>query len=121
MVSTVTGTLRTDRDAIDLLRACFPGGSITGAPKLAAMRIIDNLEPDWRSVYCGSIGYVGYDGGMNTNIAIRTLLRRGDSIYTWAGGGIVADSDVDAEYQESLDKAAAVLSILEPARPAALG
>jgi para-aminobenzoate synthetase component 1 len=85
------------------------------------MQIIDDLEPQRRGVYCGSIGYVGYDGNMDTNIAIRTLVRAGDSIYAWAGGGIVADSVLESEYQESFDKAAALLSILSPVRTAAAG
>jgi para-aminobenzoate synthetase component 1 len=115
LVSTVTGRLASGRHAVDVIRACFPGGSITGAPKLRAMQIIETLEPQRRSVYCGSIGYVGFDGNMDLNIAIRTLVRSGDRIYAWAGGGIVADSALDAEYQESLDKAAALLAILKPA------
>ena len=113
LVSTVTGRLAPERHAVDLIRACFPGGSITGAPKHRAMQIIEALEPQRRSIYCGCIGYLGFDGGMDLNIAIRTLLRVDENIYAWAGGGIVADSAVDAEYQESLDKAAALLAILE--------
>ena len=113
LVSTVTGRLAPGRHAVDLIRACFPGGSITGAPKHRAMQIIEALEPQRRSIYCGCIGYLGFDGGMDLNIAIRTLLRVDENIYAWAGGGIVADSAVDAEYQESLDKAAALLAILE--------
>ena len=118
LVSTVTGRLRSDQHALDLFRGCFPGGSITGAPKVAAMQIIDELEPHRRGVYCGSIGYVGFDGHMDTNIAIRTLVRNGDTIYAWAGGGIVADSELEAEYQESFDKAGALLAILAPPAPA---
>jgi para-aminobenzoate synthetase component 1 len=114
LVSTVEGRLRRGRHALDLVAACFPGGSITGAPKVAAMQIIEQLEPHRRSVYCGCIGYVGFDGNMDTNIAIRTLVQRGDRAYTWAGGGVVADSDLDAEYQESFDKAAAMLAVLDP-------
>jgi para-aminobenzoate synthetase component 1 len=112
LVSTVHGTLTPDCDAFGLLRACFPGGSITGAPKVAAMKIIDDVEPQRRGVYCGSIAYVGFDGNMDSNIAIRTLVRKGHSIYAWAGGGVVADSSLASEYQESFDKAAAMLSIL---------
>lgn len=113
LVSTVTGRLAPDRHAVDLLRGCFPGGSITGAPKVRAMQIIDSVEPHRRSVYCGAIGYIGFDGNMDTNIAIRTLVQHADAIYAWAGGGIVADSDPEAEFQESLDKAAALLALLD--------
>jgi para-aminobenzoate synthetase component 1 len=113
LVSTVTGQLAPGQHAVDLIRACFPGGSITGAPKHRAMQIIEALEPQRRSVYCGCIGYLGFDGGMDLNIAIRTLLSASEHIYAWAGGGIVADSSVESEYQESLDKAAALLAILE--------
>jgi para-aminobenzoate synthetase component 1 len=113
LVSTVEGRLAPGCDALDLVAACFPGGSITGAPKVAAMKVIEELEPHRRSVYCGCIGYVGYDGNMDMNIAIRTLVQRGDYVYTWAGGGVVVDSRVDAEYQESFDKAAAMLAVLE--------
>jgi para-aminobenzoate synthetase component 1 len=114
LVSTVEGQLAPGKHALDLLGACFPGGSITGAPKVAAMQVIEQVEPQRRSVYCGAIGYVGFDGNMDTNIAIRTLVQRGDRVFTWAGGGIVADSNVDAEYQESFDKAAAMLAVLSP-------
>ena len=113
LVSTVTGRLRRDRDALDLLRGCFPGGSITGAPKLRAMQIIEELEPDRRGVYCGAIGYLGGDGGMDLNITIRTLVHTGGTISFWAGGGIVADSQCDDEYQETFDKAAAMLKLLQ--------
>ena len=112
LVSTVTGILADGQDALALLRNCLPGGSVTGAPKQRAMQIIEQLEPHRRGVYCGAIGYVGYDGNMDSNIAIRTLVYSENEIRFWAGGGIVADSDVDAEYQESLDKAAAMLKIL---------
>jgi para-aminobenzoate synthetase component 1 len=112
LVSTVEGQLAPGKHALDLVAACFPGGSITGAPKVAAMKIIEELEPQRRSVYCGSIGYIGFDGNMDTNIAIRTLVQQGGRVYTWAGGGVVADSNVDAEYQESLDKAAAMLAVM---------
>ncbi|TAN71961.1 MAG: aminodeoxychorismate synthase component I [Gallionella sp.] len=112
LVSTVEGRLAPGRDALDALRDCFPGGSITGAPKLRAMQIIEQLEPDRRGVYCGVIGYIGFDGNMDTNIAIRTLVYSDDEICCWAGGGIVADSDMAAEYQETLDKASAMLKLL---------
>ncbi len=113
LVSTVTGKLRAGRDAIDLLRGCFPGGSITGAPKLRSMQIIDEVEPNRRGVYCGAIGYIGFDGGMDTNIAIRTLVYSHGMVRFWAGGGVVADSSEDAEYQETFDKAAAMLKLLQ--------
>lgn len=112
LVSTVTGRLAAGRHALDLLEGCFPGGSITGAPKLRAMEIIEELEPHRRGVYCGAIGYIGYDGAMDLNIAIRTLVYQGGWIHAWAGGGIVMDSDPEAEYQETLDKAQAMLRLL---------
>jgi para-aminobenzoate synthetase component 1 len=113
LVSTVEGVPAPGRHATDLLRGCFPGGSITGAPKLRAIQIIEACEPERRSVYCGAIGYIGFDGAMDTNIAIRTLVQCKDRLYAWAGGGIVADSDVDAEYQESLDKASGLLAVFD--------
>jgi para-aminobenzoate synthetase component 1 len=113
LVSTVAGRLRQGRDALDLLRGCFPGGSITGAPKLRAMQLIEELEPHRRGVYCGAIGYVGCDGNMGLNIAIRTLVYSGGAIRFWAGGGIVADSRLEDEYQETFDKAAAMLRLLQ--------
>jgi para-aminobenzoate synthetase component I len=113
LVSTVTGQLRGDRDAIDLLRGSFPGGSITGAPKLRSMQIIEELEPHRRGVYCGAIGYAGFDGGMDVNIAIRTLVYSQGVVRCWAGGGIVADSRLEDEYQETFDKAAAMLRLLQ--------
>lgn len=121
LVSTVIGILREDRDALDLLRGCFPGGSITGAPKLRAMQIIEELEPDRRGVYCGAIGYIGCDGNMDLNIAIRTLVYAGGTIRFWAGGGIVADSRVEDEYQETFDKAAAMLKLLQQTAASQVG
>ncbi|MBI5891186.1 MAG: aminodeoxychorismate synthase component I [Nitrosomonadales bacterium] len=112
LVSTIEGGLRNGKSALDLLRDCFPGGSITGAPKLRAMEIIEQLEPHRRGIYCGVIGYVGHDGNMDTNIAIRTLVHSGGEIRCWAGGGIVADSTCAAEYQETRDKASAMLELL---------
>jgi para-aminobenzoate synthetase component 1 len=109
----VEGELAPGRDALDLLRDCFPGGSVTGAPKQRAMQIIEQLEPHRRGVYCGAIGYVGFDGNMDTNIAIRTMVYSDGEIRCWAGGGIVADSQCEAEYQETLDKASAMLALLE--------
>ncbi len=113
LVSTVTATLRGDLGATDLLNATFPGGSITGAPKIRAMEIIEELEPSRRSIYCGSIGYISQDGKMDTSITIRTLLTEKNRVYCWAGGGVVADSNVNAEYQETYDKVCKILPILE--------
>lgn len=113
LVSTITGTLSDTHDAVSLLRACFPGGSITGTPKLRAMEIIEQLEPDRRGAYCGSIAYLGFDGNMDSNILIRTLVYSGNRLRFWAGGGIVADSNVDDEYQEVHDKAAAMLNLIQ--------
>jgi para-aminobenzoate synthetase component 1 len=115
LVSTVTAELAPGRDAFDLLRACFPGGSITGAPKLQAMRLIESLEPDRRGVYCGSIGYVGVDGAMDVSIAIRTATVREGQAEFWAGGGIVHDSVPAFEYAETLGKAQAFLALCPPA------
>jgi para-aminobenzoate synthetase component 1 len=112
LVSTVEGKLSAGKDALDVLRDSFPGGSVTGAPKLRAMQIIELLEPHRRGIYCGSIGYVGFDGHMDSNIVIRTLVYTGDKIQCWAGGGIVADSEEKSEYQETLDKASAMLELL---------
>jgi para-aminobenzoate synthetase component 1 len=113
LVSTITGRLAKQQSAVSLLRACFPGGSITGAPKLRAMQIIEELEPHRRGIYCGSIGYIGFDGNMDSNITIRTLVFSDDRLRFWAGGGIVADSQAEAEHQEVHDKAAAMLRLIE--------
>ena len=112
LTSTVEATLREDRDLVDLLLATFPGGSITGAPKIRAMEIIDELEPTARSLYTGAIGYVGFDGSMDLNIAIRTILVKDGTAYFQSGGGIVADSDPAMEYQETLHKARALSETL---------
>lgn len=112
LVSTVTGKLGSSTHALDLLRGCFPGGSITGAPKIRAMQIIEELEPHRRNVYCGSIGYISYHGDMDTNIAIRTLVWQNDALYCWAGGGLVADSVMEDEYQETFDKLQRILPVL---------
>ena len=105
LVSTIKGTLADEEDALSLLRSAFPGGSITGAPKLRAMEIIEELEPHRRGIYCGCIGYIGYDGNMDSNIAIRTFLYKEGLLSYSAGGGIVADSTCAAEYQETYHKA----------------
>jgi para-aminobenzoate synthetase component 1 len=115
LVSTVVGDLAPGADAVDLLRATFPGGSITGAPKLRAMEIITELEPSARGVYCGSIGYLSVTGAMDTSIAIRTVVVRHGRIYFSAGGGITAGSDPEQEYRETLDKARGIIDVLESA------
>lgn len=119
MVSTVVGDLAQGFNATDLLRGAFPGGSITGAPKISAMEVIEALEPQRRSLYCGSIGYISACGNMDTSITIRTLICEKSSnntdnkIYCWAGGGLVADSNVEAEYQETFDKVNKILPVLK--------
>lgn len=113
LVSTVVGELEPGGDAVDLLRAAFPGGSITGAPKIRAMEIIAELEPTQRGVYCGSIGYLSATGAMDTSIVIRTYLALRGQVYFQAGGGIVADSDPEQEYRETVDKARALIECLE--------
>ncbi|SEK35156.1 aminodeoxychorismate synthase, subunit I [Colwellia chukchiensis] len=112
LVSTVVGEIAPQYAASDLLRAAFPGGSITGAPKIRAMDIIEELEPHQRSVYCGAIGYISACGNMDTSITIRTLVCHQQSIHCWAGGGLVADSNVDSEYQETYDKVQKILPVL---------
>ncbi|HWU33682.1 MAG TPA: aminodeoxychorismate synthase component I [Methylovorus sp.] len=112
LVSTVSGELSPGTTAVDLLRGSFPGGSITGAPKLRAMEIIEELEPHRRGVYCGAIGYIGFDGNMDTNIAIRTAVYSDNCLRFWAGGGIVADSVMEKEYRETWDKASSMLQLV---------
>ncbi len=116
LVSSVVGTLAEGCDAFDLLAGSFPGGSITGAPKIRAMQIIDELEPSDRSIYCGSLLYIDVRGEMDSSIAIRTLLFRDGQVRCWGGGGIVADSDWQAEYQESIDKVRVLMETLEGLR-----
>ena len=113
LVSTVTGRLAHDTHPLTLLRGAFPGGSITGAPKLRAMQIIEELERHRRSVYCGAIGYIGLDGSMDTNVAIRTLAHSNERLFFWAGGGIVADSDCEQERRECFEKVAAIIRLFE--------
>ena len=112
LVSTITGVLRENLHPLDLLRSCFPGGSITGAPKIRAMEIIEELEPHRRGVYCGAIGHIGIDGSMETNIAIRTIVVKDGVARFSAGGGLVMDSEVDEEYQEIIDKASMMNRVL---------
>lgn len=113
LVSIITAKLKKTATAIDLLRGCFPGGSITGAPKVRSMQIIEELEPNRRGVYCGAIGYIGFDGKMDTNIAIRTAVVNDNTLSYYAGGGIVADSDGLKEYLETLDKASTMVKLLD--------
>ncbi len=112
LVSTVTGELRPELGAVDLLKACFPGGSVTGCPKIRAMEIIEELEPLRRGVYCGAIGYLSFTGTMDTSIVIRTLVLSGDRMHLQVGGAVVADSDPESEYAETLAKGRAVLNAL---------
>ncbi len=112
LVSTVVGNLAPGADALHLLCAAFPGGSVTGAPKVRAMEIIAELEPSQRGVYCGAIGYWSVTGALDCNIAIRTVVARGGRVYFSAGGGIVADSDPEQEYRETLDKARGMIDAL---------
>lgn len=116
LVSVVTGQLRDDATAIDLLRACFPGGSVTGAPKVRAMEVIHELEPAARGPYCGTILWAGFDGAMDSSIVIRSLVVDGDTVVAQAGGGIVADSDPQQEFDEAMNKVRPLLSVLDPNR-----
>lgn len=113
LVSIVKGKLKQNTTVIDVLKGCFPGGSITGAPKVRAMEIIEELEPNRRGVYCGAIGYISFDGKMDTNIAIRTAVISEGNLSYYAGGGIVADSDGTKEYLETLDKASTMIELLK--------
>lgn len=108
LVSTIVGKLREDQTSVDCLKSCFPGGSITGAPKIRAMEVIESLEPTRRHLYTGCIGYFGFDGNSDFNIVIRTIMKQKDKVYINVGGGITWESDPKAEYQETLDKAAAL-------------
>ena len=118
MSSHVVGTLAPGKTWLDVLRAAFPAGTLSGAPKIRAMEIIDELEPHQRGIYGGAVGYVSYTGNLDLAIAIRTLVSCGDTIYVQAGGGLVADSVPEAEYQESVNKARAVLRAVVMARTA---
>lgn len=113
LVSTVTAELKDDLDAIDCVKATFPGGSITGAPKIRAMEIIDELEPTQRNIYTGSIGYIGFNGDLDLNIVIRTIVCKDGKGYFQVGGGIVWDSDNQSEYQETFDKGRALMDALK--------
>ncbi len=112
LVSTITGTLSDQKTSIDLLQHCFPGGSITGAPKISAMKIIESLEPHRRSIYCGSIFYCDINDNFDSNITIRTLIADKNNLYCYAGGGIVYDSDCDKEYDETWAKVGKLIQLL---------
>jgi len=112
LVATVEGRLKDNLDCIDVIKATFPGGSITGTPKIRAMEIIDELEPTQRNVYTGSIGYIGFNGDMDLNIAIRTIIKQGENVYFQVGGGMTWDSNPEDEYQETLDKAKSIMKAL---------
>jgi len=113
LVSTVRGILKKDIDAMDCLINCFPGGSITGAPKIRSMEIIEELEPVKRSIYTGSIGYISFTGDMDTSIVIRTMTVKDEDVYFHVGGGIVYDSDPEKEYEETLHKAKALIDAID--------
>ncbi len=113
IVSNVSGRLSPDRDVFDVLRACFPAGTVSGAPKVRAMEIIEEMEPTRRGVYAGAVGYFSFTGDMDTAIAIRTVLLKDGTAYVQAGGGVVADSNPTTEYQESCNKAKAVIHAFE--------
>jgi anthranilate synthase component 1 len=115
IVSNVRGTLSSNGDAYDVVRACFPAGTVSGAPKIRAMQIIDELEPTRRGPYAGAVGYFGFSGNMDTCITIRTLVIKKGVAYIQAGGGVVADSDPAAEYQETVNKAKAMMRAVEMA------
>jgi anthranilate synthase component 1 len=115
MVSNVVGRLGKGLDSFDVLNACFPAGTVTGAPKIRAMEIINEIEPTSRGAYAGSVGYFGYSGNMDTCITIRTLIIKGGTVYAQAGGGVVADSVPEKEYQETVNKAAGMMRAVEMA------
>jgi anthranilate synthase component 1 len=112
IVSNIVGQLRGDNNSFSLLEACFPAGTVTGAPKIRAMQIIDALEPDSRGLYAGAVGYFGFDGNMDTCITIRTIVIDNNIATVQAAAGIVADSDPDSEYEETMNKAKAMLSAI---------
>ncbi|HEX9924520.1 MAG TPA: anthranilate synthase component I family protein, partial [Anaerolineae bacterium] len=118
IVSDIQGKLKPGQDVFGLLRATFPAGTVTGAPKVRAMEIIDELETTRRGIYAGVLGYIGYDGTLDSCIAIRTIVMQGDRVYIQAGGGIVADSDPQREYEESLNKAKAMAEAIDLAEQA---
>lgn len=116
LVSTIRGRLRRGATPVQLLRAAFPGGSMTGAPKIESMRLINSLEDSRRGIFAGTIGYINYSGEMDLNIVIRTIIKRGDSMFFHTGGAVTSDSVAADEYQETLDKACALVRAIEAAR-----
>ncbi|MEC8229619.1 MAG: chorismate-binding protein, partial [Pseudomonadota bacterium] len=113
MVSKIQSQLLPDSHPLELLAACFPGGSITGAPKIRAMEVIEELEPSRRAIYCGSVFYLGIRRDLDSSICIRTVLAENNTLYCWAGGGIVLDSNPEEEFDETLAKVAKILPVLE--------
>ena len=116
IVSGVSGVLRPEVGPVDVLRATFPHGTVSGAPKVRAMEIIDDLEPTARGPYAGAVGYIDFSGNLDTAIALRTMVTADGKAWVQAGAGVVADSDPTAEYNECMNKAAAVLAAVEAAR-----
>jgi anthranilate synthase component I len=116
MVSVVEGQLAEGRDRLDALVSCFPAGTVSGAPKVRAMQIINELEPTRRGLYAGAVGYLDFAGNLDFCIAIRSLLLEGGKVYIQSGGGIVADSHPTAEFEETRDKARAMIRALELAQ-----
>jgi anthranilate synthase component 1 len=113
IVSNVRGELAPDKTSFDLFVSAFPAGTVSGAPKIRAMQIVSELEPQKRGLYAGAIGYFGYNGNLDTCIVIRTIIMKGKKVYITAGAGIVADSDPQSEYQETLNKARAMLKAVD--------
>jgi anthranilate synthase component 1 len=116
IVSNVSGSLRSDKNAYDVMRATFPAGTVSGSPKVRAMQIINELEKNKRCAYSGAVGYFGFDGNHDSCIALRTAVVRGDKVYVQAGAGVVADSDPEYEYNETVNKATALLRAIERAK-----
>lgn len=113
ITSQVSGKLRKGIDSIDALASVLPAGTLSGAPKIRAMEIIDELEGEQRGVYGGALGYVGYEGNLDTCITIRTVVKKDDTIYMQAGGGVVLDSDPESEYEETINKLKAIFKAVE--------
>jgi anthranilate synthase component 1 len=116
IVSQVSGQLAGDRNGFDVMRATFPAGTVSGSPKVRAMQVINELEQSKRGVYAGAVGYFGFDGNLDSCIALRTIVLKDGVAYVQAGGGLVADSTAEGEYQESVTKAMAAARAIELAR-----